>query len=92
MAAETITPVSFMDERRLSIATNATYEIEWLCNIIIEKANSPSAGMDGVLFRGLATRIAALNGALMDAVGDSDRPTEEIYVDVYQRPYTAAEV
>ncbi|WP_397474216.1 hypothetical protein [Pusillimonas sp.] len=78
MITETIAPVPWMDESRLSVASNATYEIEHLCGVLIEQANKPSAGFEGVLFRGLAARIGELNGAIMDLVGSGERATEEI--------------
>ena len=55
-----------LDADRIQVALDATYEIEQLADLIIRE----SKGESSLIYRGLASRIRRLNGAIMSSLDD----------------------
>lgn len=64
-----------LDAERADCACVATYEIEQLADLIIKECSDDKIDL---IYRGIATRIRALNNAVMSAIGEPDCPTEDI--------------
>ncbi len=62
------------DAERLQIALDATYEIEQLADLIIRE----SKGESSLIYRGLASRIRRLNGAIMSSLDDPNALTGDL--------------
>lgn len=71
----------FVDDERGKVALRATYEIEALLDIIIEKSkNKESEDVREIkdIARGLSCRIKDLNSVVMSAIGDDLENNESL--------------
>ena len=84
MTKTTARNTALVDDYRGALAMDATFEIEHLCKMIIDKVNADPRS-EFLAFRGVTMRIAGLNGALMSAIGDSGATNEEIRQEIHGR-------